>query len=140
MSHVTHSLVEPTSRQATPDAAQGTPRGTPASFRRVYLLSLERSRQPPAPDFLPWIADTGFDSLLLSLPPRVGTADIGALPPIAAAAAAAGLNVHLDLTLDVATGTADLVGRHPEFYQQSRAPLRRSTHRTRATISPCAQP
>jgi len=65
---------------------------------------------------LDWLRETGFATLLLTLPRHLGTADISALPPVVNAASATGLRVYLDLTLDVAREEAAIVRRHPEWY------------------------
>jgi starch synthase (maltosyl-transferring) len=88
-----------------------------ASLHRVYMLDTLRSRQSPPPELLSWITQAGFDTLLLSLPRQVGTADVITPPPIVEAAAQAGLRIHLDLALDVARETAPVVRRHPDWYR-----------------------
>ena len=96
---------------------QDVKRRPPASLQCVYMLDLMRSREPPLPDLLSWISDTGFDTLLLALPRYIGTADILSLAPIAEAAARSGLHVQLDLRLDIAGDAASVVRRHPDWYQ-----------------------
>jgi starch synthase (maltosyl-transferring) len=80
-------------------------------------LNLLRSRQAAEAGLLAWIAGLGFDTLLLCLPRHAGSAAIGTLPPIAAQAAAAGLEVRLDLALGVAPDGAAICDRHPGWYR-----------------------
>jgi starch synthase (maltosyl-transferring) len=92
----------------------------PASPRRVYMVDLMRSRGVAAGEFIAWIGELGFDTLLLGLPPHFGTADVTELPPIAEAAAAAGLRVHVDLTLDLARESSAIVSDHPDWFRSLR--------------------
>jgi starch synthase (maltosyl-transferring) len=101
-------------------------------FHRVIAMDLARSRRAGPKALLSWIVDTGFDTILLSLPPNLGTADIASLPPIAGAAREMGLHVQLDLVLDVAGDTASAVKRHPEWYR----PIHRHAADPRQTPSP----
>ncbi len=125
------TILHPTTKRE-PDAKPAPAAG----IRRIYTLNLARSRRGPGSDLLTRIADLGFDTLLLSLPPHLGTADIASLPPIAEAAAVAGLNVQLDLALDKASESASVVNRHPDWYRAIRrraadprtAPLPRGQH------------
>ena len=124
---------------------------TSGTNRRVYVMDLMRSRQTPPSGLLSWIGELGFDTLLLSLPQHFGTADIGDLPPIVDAAAASGLNVHLDLTLNCARETGAIVKRHPDWFRattrraadprETPAPagLRRLDLRTAAAIDAFAE-
>jgi hypothetical protein len=86
--------------------------------RRVYALDLTHSLRPPDPALLDRIAELGFDTVLLALPRYLGTADITTLPPIAEAAAAAGMRVQIDLALDVAGEAASVVSGHPDWYRK----------------------
>ena len=101
----------------------GTKRESSYDTSRIYMLDFMRSRRPPSADLLAWIVEAGFDTLLLSLPPYMGTADIAALPPIVDAAAKSGLRTHVDLILDVARDTASIVARHPDWYPPVRSPV-----------------
>src|SRR5665213_2008867 len=112
MSQAAHPNAPIQARTAMPDAKQGRPNG----LRRVYALNIRRSRNPPPPDLVPWIVDTGFDTVLLSLPGSHGTVDVDALPQVAELLIAAGLEVHLDLSLDLARDTATVVKHHPEWF------------------------
>ena len=97
------------------------PRPAPANrIRRVYALDLMHSLRPPEPALLDWIAELGFDTLLLSLRRHRGTADITTLPPIAEAARTFGLHVQLDLALDVAGDAAPIISGHPDWYRTLR--------------------
>src|ERR1700722_6653422 len=87
------------------------------SPRCVYAMDLMRSRHVPPAARVPPIKDLGFDTLLLSLPAAVGSADIAEPPPIVAVAASAGLHVHLDLALGIAGTDAPIVRRHPNWYR-----------------------
>src|ERR1700722_12401751 len=98
MSQAAHTVLEPISRRAP---SRGKSERQAKAFR-IYAIDLMRSRQSPAADFIAWIVELGFDTLLLALPRHRGSADIDAIPAIASVAAAAGMNVHLDLRLDVA--------------------------------------
>jgi starch synthase (maltosyl-transferring) len=95
------------------------PPATPptSKIRRVYALDLTRSLASPEPGFLDSVTELGFDTLLFSLPRQLGTADIGALPPVAEAAARSGLAVQIDLVLDFASDTAPLLSRCPDLYR-----------------------
>ena len=80
------------------------------------MVQLTRSCQAPPRRLLDWLTETGFDTLLLALPRFLGTADVPVLPPIVDAAAAVGLRVHLDLTLDLAREGTAVVRRYPEWF------------------------
>ncbi|MBR0662900.1 DUF3416 domain-containing protein [Roseomonas hellenica] len=101
---------------------QGVDRGPSARPRRIYALNLIRSWHEAPSDLAASIAELGFDTLLLALPRHLGSADVDTLPPIVEAAAAAGLQVQLDLALHIAGEAAALRQRHPDWY---RAPDRR---------------
>jgi starch synthase (maltosyl-transferring) len=112
MSQVTHTIIRPIETRV----AEKTQQQRPLAHHRVYAIDLTRSRNASPSDLLSWVADTGFDAMLLALPRHMGTADIAAIPPIVEAAVASGLRVQLDLTLDIARDTAASVKRHPEWY------------------------
>jgi starch synthase (maltosyl-transferring) len=95
----------------------GTKHATGTGLRRVYVLNLLRSRRAARDALLSWLETSGFDTLLLSLPPHFGSADIAALPPIVQSAVSSGLRVQLDLRLDIARDGTTVVQRHPDWYQ-----------------------
>lgn len=128
MRQAAHSLSEPASRQTLPYTSPGKT----AANRRVYLLAMERSRRQPPPGFLSWVTDLGFNGLLLASPRFSGSHDIDPPPRFVEAAVAAGLDVHLDLILDIASETTATVRRHREWY---RAPAHASAD-PRATPYP----
>jgi starch synthase (maltosyl-transferring) len=113
MSRAAQTVLEPISLKVTPAVKPGNQ----ANVRRVYAADLTRSGRTLAPDFLSSILWLGFDTLLLALPRHIGTADIQALPPIIDRAVLAGLDVHLDLRLDIAGETAHAVLNHPDWYR-----------------------
>jgi starch synthase (maltosyl-transferring) len=98
---------------------RGIERGPLPGHRRTYALNLVRSRHD-TPVLVASIADLGFDTLLLALPRHRGSADVDMLPPIVDTAAAAGLQVQLDLALHIASEAAAIRQRHPGWYQPGR--------------------
>src|SRR5580704_7719075 len=108
MSQAAQTVLEPISRKVTPDARPGSQ----VTLRRVYAVNLMRSRGIPPSDFLSSIRWLGFDTLLLALPRDIGTADVKRFPRIVDAARVTGLDVYLDLRLDIAEEAG-----HSEWYR-----------------------
>src|SRR5580658_3142359 len=113
MSQAAQTVLEPLSRKVTPVMTSGAQYGV----RRVYAVDAMRSRRTLASDFLSSIQWMGFDTLLLALPRHIGTADIEVLPPLVDRAVRSGLDVHLDLRLDIAGETAHALLNHPDWYR-----------------------
>ena len=104
-----------------------------AAARRIYALDATRSQHALPAGLLPWIADLGFDTLLLALPRHCGSIDIDLSPLLAEAARAAGLKLRFDLVLDIARDAAPIHQQHPDWY---RRPVRRLADPREAPISP----
>lgn len=105
----------PTLRPNLQSMTQGATGRGPARPQRIYALNLMRSRHDVPSDLIASIVDLGFDTLLLTLPPHLGSADVDTLPPIVEAAGAAGLQVQLDLVLHIAREDAAIRQRHPDW-------------------------
>src|SRR5271165_416318 len=118
MNQATRTITKPIDQRVIEEIRPGEVRPERrASPPRVYAIDLTRSRRSAPHALMSWIADAGFDTLLLSLPRHFGTADVAVLPPIVEMAARSGLRVHLDLVLHVAGESSPSVKRHPDWYR-----------------------